>query len=74
MINTVIRNLVFNAIKFCNSGDTIIVSSKNNKDNVSISVKDSGIGISEDVLPNLFKIEHSTSTEGTNKEQGRYFR
>ena len=70
MIETVIRNLTSNAIKYCNSGDTISILLKKTDGIALISVKDSGVGINKDVLSKLFKIEHSISTKGTNNETG----
>ena len=70
MIETVIRNLITNAIKYCNKGDTISILSEKKNGSAFISVKDTGVGISKEVLPKLFKIGHSISTKGTNRETG----
>ena len=55
MINTVIRNLLSNALKFTNSGGKIWIKTVINNDEIKIIVQDSGIGISEEVLSNLFE-------------------
>ncbi len=70
MITTVVRNLISNAIKFTNTGGTIEVFSNNDEKNLSISIKDSGVGISKETISNLFKIDSSKSTSGTNDEKG----
>ena len=70
MLKTVLRNLVSNAIKFTNKGGTIIISTKENSENVTISVSDNGIGIIPDKLTNLFDISHRQTTRGTEKESG----
>ncbi|MEI6884540.1 MAG: ATP-binding protein [Bacteroidota bacterium] len=71
MINTIVRNLISNAIKFTILGGTIIITAENQQDgDILVSVKDSGIGMSETTLGNLFKIEKRTVMRGTNNEMG----
>jgi len=70
-VNTILRNLISNAIKFTNSDGKIIVSSIIREDsNIIISVKDSGIGIPKHISKKLFRIDSHYSSEGTNKEKG----
>jgi signal transduction histidine kinase/DNA-binding NarL/FixJ family response regulator len=70
MINTVLRNLISNAIKFTPKFGTItIIAGINNKEAV-INVKDTGIGIPEENIKDLFRIDTKYSRPGTNKEQG----
>lgn len=52
-ISQVVTNLINNAVKFTQKG-IIRIAIKNEKDRVSISVKDEGPGIDHDVMPNLF--------------------
>jgi len=69
MLQTVIRNLVSNAVKFTPKCGKISVSAKVLTDkSVEISVKDSGIGISQEMLGNLFKLDVQTNRLGTNGE------
>lgn len=70
MINTVIRNLVSNSIKFSMDNSVITVSSKSDDGNLYISVTDEGIGMEENYIKDLFKIDVHTSRYGTNKEKG----
>lgn len=70
MLNTVLRNLMSNAIKFSNSGGSIHISSKFNEEFVEVSIKDNGIGMSKEVLNSLFSIENKNSQIGTANEQG----
>jgi signal transduction histidine kinase len=70
MLQTIIRNLTSNALKYSNSGDEIIISAEEKNDFVEISVSDTGIGIDEEELENLFILEKTRSTEGTKGEKG----
>lgn len=70
MLFTVLRNLVSNAIKFTPRGGSITITASNENHQIIISVKDSGVGISEDDLQKLFNITTSHSTIGTEQETG----
>ncbi len=70
MITTVVRNLLYNAIKFTNAGGQITVSGKAGKEGVEIIVKDNGIGISKENLEKLFRTDVYLATHGTDKESG----
>jgi signal transduction histidine kinase len=70
MINTILRNLVSNAIKFTNEKGTIhIKSDKIENDFINIIIQDNGVGMKPEVLRNLFKIS-SYSSMGTQQEKG----
>jgi signal transduction histidine kinase len=70
MIQTIVGNLVNNAIKFSNSLSEIVVSLKENKDSYILSVKDQGIGIEESQLRNIFLLGETQSGRGTMGESG----
>jgi signal transduction histidine kinase len=70
MIETVLRNLINNAIKFTPEGGNIEVSAKAEDGQVFVSVCDTGIGISEEEMLNLFKIDSKVKRKGTNNEVG----
>jgi len=70
MIETVLRNLVNNAIKFTPEGGQIEVSAQKVNDQILISVSDTGIGISEEETQNLFRIDSKVKRKGTNNEDG----
>ncbi|MGQ8335755.1 sensor histidine kinase [Sunxiuqinia sp. A32] len=73
MLETVLRNLISNAIKFTNPNGTITINAVKKHDKIKIEVLDTGIGISPENIDNLFKLESNYSTEGTSKEKGTGF-
>lgn len=71
LANAIIRNLMSNAIKFTDNGGEISLTAIDSTSGyVAVAVKDSGIGISKDTIKDLFKIDKSVSTLGTNGESG----
>lgn len=70
MVNTILRNLISNALKFTRAGDSITVSSRLAGEWIDIDVADTGQGIAPDILNNLFRIDHKHSTVGTAGEEG----
>ena len=69
MLQTVIRNLVSNAVKFTSKGGKVIISAKITSDkSVEISIKDSGIGMSQKMIENLFRLDVQTGRKGTEGE------
>jgi len=73
MINLVLRNLISNAIKFTNDGGIVTVQCSENEkqhNQLEISIVDTGIGISEENIKKLFRIDEYFSTSGTAGENG----
>lgn len=70
IFQTVVGNLVNNAIKFSNSGDTVNVNTKIEKGTIKLSVKDNGVGIPEHRLKNIFGFDNKKTTKGTMNESG----
>jgi signal transduction histidine kinase len=70
MIETIIRNLVSNAIKYTPKNGTIIIVSEKNLHKVRLIVSDTGRGIESNTINSLFKFETNHSTKGTNGEAG----
>lgn len=71
MVNTVLRNLISNAIKFTAAGGSVTVSCKSlDNEQVQIAVADTGLGIAEKTLKKLFTSQNITSTPGTENEKG----
>lgn len=69
MADIVIRNLISNAIKFCNAGDKITIWNSVGGGKVTVCVEDTGMGMTDDVLQKLFGTQ-ITSTPGTKNEKG----
>jgi signal transduction histidine kinase len=69
-IKTIVRNLISNAIKYTTRNGLILVKSEIVGENMQISVKDTGVGIPESDLKNLFQLDRIFSTPGTNQEKG----
>ena len=70
MIDSVIRNLISNAIKFTPSGGKVTVSLFDLKNQLQVEVSDTGVGIPPNMLSHIFEMDTSTSTKGTAMEQG----
>lgn len=69
MINVVFRNLFSNAIKFCNTEDSISFNAHLTNGKVICTISDTGPGISEQDQKHLFNLTHTMST-GTAGEKG----
>ncbi len=69
-IKTVILNLINNAIKFTHEGGLIILSTEKKGSKIIVSIKDHGVGMTQEQIDQLFKIDQGYSTLGTNNEKG----
>ena len=73
MLQTVIRNLISNAIKFTPSGGNIAITTdivESKKPMTQVSITDNGLGISAIELTKLFDIDVNSSSPGTENEKG----
>ncbi len=69
MLESVIRNLITNAIKFTFRGGRIIVSARvTEKNDVEICVSDTGMGMTKELSDNLFRLNLKTGRQGTEGE------
>ncbi len=72
LIGQVFNNLISNAIKFTKNDGNIIISVNPSDKNrfVEFSVRDNGVGIKEEHIQYLFKVESKFTSEGTSGEKG----
>lgn len=73
LINTVLRNLISNAVKFTPYGGLIEIGLLENnisKDYTTIFVKDNGVGLEQDSIRKIFKIDNEQTSLGTSGEKG----
>lgn len=70
MIETVLRNLINNAIKFTPENGKITIAAWKTDNQVEIKITDTGVGIAREELLTLFKIDSTIKRKGTNNEDG----
>jgi len=69
MLGSVILNLVFNAVKFTPRGGKIRISAQSVSGNlVEVSIRDTGIGMDQDMIDRLFQLDAQPSRKGTEGE------
>ncbi|MEI7501609.1 MAG: PAS domain-containing sensor histidine kinase, partial [Bacteroidota bacterium] len=69
ILQTVIRNLVSNAVKFTPKGGKVTIAAKSVPDHsVEISVIDTGIGMNPEMIADLFRLDVQTNRRGTENE------
>jgi signal transduction histidine kinase len=69
-LESVVRNLISNALKFTYPKGKVVVLGSREDNRVQLMIRDNGIGIQKTVLNKLFDIEHEISSEGTSGEKG----
>ncbi|MBU1100196.1 MAG: PAS domain S-box protein [Bacteroidetes bacterium] len=69
-VETALRNLITNAIKFTPIGGWVKVTAIDMGQHIEVAVQDNGIGIKDDVKDKLFNLKENTSTRGTANEAG----
>jgi signal transduction histidine kinase/Flp pilus assembly protein TadD len=70
MTDTVIRNLLSNALKYTGQGGRIVLKSEMKEGTVFISIEDNGVGMSEESQKKIFRVDTLHSTYGTMDEKG----
>lgn len=70
MVSTIMRNLLTNAVKFTSKNGKVKIRHKVEKLNIRITVSDTGIGISEDNIKKLFRLDTFYRTSGSDNEKG----
>ncbi len=67
---TVLRNLLVNAIKFSPENSQVVMASAYQKERLVFRVTDQGIGITDEDMKKLFRIDVDTKTIGTSAKKG----
>jgi two-component system, sensor histidine kinase and response regulator len=71
MVDTILRNLLSNALKFTPKGGSVTLAAKMGADSmVEIRVTDTGVGMSQADLDNLFQLGKPHTTAGVHDERG----
>ena len=70
MVISIIQNIVSNAIKHTEKGGTITISAKSKDDKIVVQIKDTGVGMSKEIMENLFKPQLKTLSEARKKNKG----
>ncbi len=70
MINTVLRNLINNAVKYSHKGGEIGVGIAAEDGFWEVSVRDNGTGISKENIEKIFRIDAKYKSPGTEGEKG----
>ena len=73
MFETVLRNLLSNAVKYTPFGGKISISAQDQDEVIQLSVEDTGVGMEEEQVANLFNVDKKVSRPGTNNETGTGF-
>jgi signal transduction histidine kinase len=69
-VSIIVRNLLGNAIKFTQENGKISITANEMNSGVEISVTDSGVGMDQSDIDNLFSLTAAFSTQGTDNEEG----
>lgn len=70
LLDTVVRNLINNAIKFSNEGGKISVSCSRQGNEILFCISDNGVGMPQEKANNIFNMNVNKSTTGTKGEKG----
>lgn len=70
MLQTIVRNLISNSIKFTPNGGEITITTKKTSHKVRLTISDTGQGMKQEAINSSFKFETNPTTIGTNGEVG----
>lgn len=70
IVRTIFRNLIQNSIKFTEKGKVFIELFEQSSNNIKIAFRDTGVGIPQEKIQDLFRVDKSFSTRGTRGEEG----
>lgn len=70
IVRTIFRNLIQNSIKFTENGHISIEVLKQQDSTITFAVKDTGVGIPQEKIQDLFHVDKAFTTKGTRDEVG----
>ncbi len=70
LLMTILRNLLTNAIKYSYRKGNVIIRAIEYEKHIEVSVQDFGLGISQEMIDKLFRIDFKNSNKGTERETG----
>jgi signal transduction histidine kinase/ligand-binding sensor domain-containing protein len=70
IMETALRNLINNSIKFTPKSGSILVKAAYENEAITVSVIDTGMGMTREMVDTLFNLEKTKSKRGTNGEMG----
>ncbi len=70
MLISIIQNIISNALKHTEKGGTITISAKRKDDKIIVRVKDTGVGMSKEIIEKLFMPQIKTLSETREKNKG----
>ncbi len=73
LVNSVLNNLLTNAIKFSYPASIINLSTEKKDGKILISISDQGIGIPDDLMKRIYSIDRRSTRFGTMGEKGTGF-
>jgi signal transduction histidine kinase len=69
ILRFILRNIIGNAIKFTTTG-TITIDAQKTEQSVVISIQDTGVGITKEVIEKIMTTSNKYTSLGTNNEKG----
>lgn len=70
MLKTILRNLIYNGIKFSNPGGKIVISAEREIEMIKVSVIDEGVGMDEKTQKKVLSKQTNFTSKGTSGEKG----
>ena len=70
MLDTILRNLIGNALKFTHTEGKVQLTAETNCEFVMIQIADTGVGMKDKIKKNLFRIDANHTSPGTQNEVG----
>jgi len=70
MLDTIVRNLLSNAIKYTDRDGNVNIRNELNENSVKLIIEDTGIGIEQDKIPDIFSPDNFFTSMGTLNEKG----